>query len=572
MARKKSFFSLLLRYRYSFVAGMAALTVVDLAQLAVPMVIRRIIDELTLPVADFGLVTRYSLYILGLGLFMALFRLGWRYFIMGGARKIENSLRDEFFAHLQKLRFDFFSSKKVGDLMAHTVNDIETLKFSCGLGVLIAYDGIFLFFFIFAAMLFISPELTLYAFLPFPPLALFVYKFGNMIERRFGRTQESFSELTESARQSVSGIKVVKAFGLEEAENRDFRRASEDYLRKNIRLVRIWGIYQPFIYFMSAAATAVFVFFGGREAIGGGITLGEFTAILVYLVMLTWPMMAMGWAVDLLKRGNASIKRLNEIFAVVEETEEQDSREEDLELRGDVRFSGLSFSYGPRPVLRDVSLDVPKGTSLGVTGLMGSGKTTLVKLLMKINRPPDGRITIDGVCVNRISRKSLRETVVYVPQEVTVFSGTISDNITFINPDISRERVEEAARIAGMLDDVRGFSDGFETVVGERGLSLSGGQRQRLAIARAMVLSPEVLILDDVLSSLDPRTENTVLRNVAEAMEGKTLVVISNRISSVAGLGRVAVMKDGRIVETGTHGELLEKGGVYTVLEKLQSI
>ncbi len=572
MARKKSFFSLLLRYRYSFVAGMAALTVVDLAQLAVPMVIRRIIDELTLPAADFGLVTRYSLYILGLGLFMALFRLGWRYFIMGGARKIENSLRDEFFAHLQKLRFDFFSSKKVGDLMAHTVNDIETLKFSCGLGVLIAYDGIFLFFFIFAAMLFISPELTLYAFLPFPPLALFVYKFGNMIERRFGRTQESFSELTESARQSVSGIKVVKAFGLEEAENRDFRRASEDYLRKNIRLVRIWGIYQPFIYFMSAAATAVFVFFGGREAIGGGITLGEFTAILVYLVMLTWPMMAMGWAVDLLKRGNASIKRLNEIFAVVEETEEQDSREEDLELRGDVRFSELSFSYGPRPVLRDVSLDVPKGTSLGVTGLMGSGKTTLVKLLMKINRPPDGRITIDGVCVNRISRKSLRETVVYVPQEVTVFSGTISDNITFINPDISRERVEEAARIAGMLDDVRGFSDGFETVVGERGLSLSGGQRQRLAIARAMVLSPEVLILDDVLSSLDPRTENTVLRNVAEAMEGKTLVVISNRISSVAGLGRVAVMKDGRIVETGTHGELLEKGGVYTVLEKLQSI
>ena len=572
MARKKSFFSLLLRYRYSFVAGMAALTVVDLAQLAVPLVIRRIIDELTLPAADFGLVTRYSLYILGLGLFMALFRLGWRYFIMGGARKIENSLRDEFFAHLQKLRFDFFSSKKVGDLMAHTVNDIETLKFSCGLGVLIAYDGIFLFFFIFAAMLFISPELTLYAFLPFPPLALFVYKFGNMIERRFGRTQESFSELTESARQSVSGIKVVKAFGLEEAENRDFRRASEDYLRKNIRLVRIWGIYQPFIYFMSAAATAVFVFFGGREAIGGGITLGEFTAILVYLVMLTWPMMAMGWAVDLLKRGNASIKRLNEIFAVVEETEEQDSREEDLELRGDVRFSGLSFSYGPRPVLRDVSLDVPKGTSLGVTGLMGSGKTTLVKLLMKINRPPDGRITIDGVCVNRISRKSLRETVVYVPQEVTVFSGTISDNITFINPDISRERVEEAARIAGMLDDVRGFSDGFETVVGERGLSLSGGQRQRLAIARAMVLSPEVLILDDVLSSLDPRTENTVLRNVAEAMEGKTLVVISNRISSVAGLGRVAVMKDGRIVETGTHGELLEKGGVYTVLEKLQSI
>ena len=571
MSRKKSFFSLLLRYRYSFATGMVALTIVDLAQLAVPLVIRRIIDELTLPAADFGLVTRYSLYILGLGLFMALFRLGWRYFIMGGARKIENSLRDEFFAHLQKLRFDFFSSKKVGDLMAHTVNDIETLKFSCGLGVLIAYDGIFLFFFIFAAMLFISPELTLYAFLPFPPLALFVYKFGNMIERRFGKTQESFSELTESARQSVAGIKVVKAFGLEESENRDFRRASEDYLRRNVRLVKVWGIYQPFIYFMSAAATAVFLFFGGRDAIGGEITLGEFTAVLVYLVMLTWPMMAMGWAVDLVKRGNASIKRLNEIFAA-EEAEDGDPREEDRALRGEIRFSGLSFSYGDRQVLRDVDLRVPLGTTLGITGLVGSGKTTLMKLLMKINRPPDGRVTVDGVCVNRLSRKSLRETVVYVPQEVTVFSGTISDNITFINPDITRERVEEAAGTAGILDDVAGFRDGFETVVGERGLSLSGGQRQRLAIARALVLEPEVLILDDVLSSLDPRTENTVLRNVKKAMEGKTLVVISNRISSVAGLSRVAVMKDGKIVESGTHGELLEKGGVYRALERLQSI
>lgn len=571
MSRKKSFFSLLLRYRYSFATGMVALTVVDLAQLAVPLVIRRIIDELTLPAADFGLVTRYSLYILGLGLFMALFRLGWRYFIMGGARKIENSLRDEFFAHLQKLRFDFFSSKKVGDLMAHTVNDIETLKFSCGLGVLIAYDGIFLFFFIFAAMLFISPELTLYAFLPFPPLALFVYKFGNMIERRFGKTQESFSGLTESARQSVAGIKVVKAFGLEESENRDFRRASEDYLRRNVRLVKVWGIYQPFIYFMSASATAVFLFFGGRDAIGGEITLGEFTAVLVYLVMLTWPMMAMGWAVDLVKRGNASIKRLNEIFAA-EEAEDGDPREEDRALRGEIRFSGLSFSYGERPVLRDVDLSVPLGTTLGITGLVGSGKTTLMKLLMKINRPPDGRVTVDGVCVNRLSRKSLRETVVYVPQEVTVFSGTISDNITFINPDITRERVEKAAGTAGILDDVAGFRDGFETVVGERGLSLSGGQRQRLAIARALVLEPEVLILDDVLSSLDPRTENTVLRNVKKAMEGKTLVVISNRISSVAGLSRVAVMKDGEIVESGTHGELLEKGGVYRALERLQSI
>lgn len=561
----------MLRYRYSFAVGIAALTLVDLAQLAVPIVIQWIIDELTLETANFRLVTKYSLYILGLGLFMAFFRLGWRYFIMGDARKIENSLRNEFFEHLQKLHFDFFSSKKTGDLMAHTVNDIETLKFSCGLGVLIAYDGIFLFFFIFAAMVFISPELALYAFLPFPLLAVFVYAFGNLIEKRFRRSQDSFSDLTESARQSVAGIKVVKAFGLETAETRDFDRASADYLDKNLRLVRIWGAYQPCIYFMSAAATAIFLFVGGKNAIAGETSLGEFTAILVYLVMLTWPMMALGWAVDLLKRGNASIKRLNEIFAV-EEIEDAVEGESDYNLRGDIRFSEVRFSYGSGQVLQDVNLHVRRGTSVGITGLVGSGKTTLMKLLMKIHKPGDGRVTIDGINVDGISRKSLRETVVYIPQEATVFSGTVADNITFLNPDISMEQVEEAAKTACIFDEVLEFRDGFETVVGERGLSLSGGQRQRLAIARAVVLRPEVLILDDVLSSLDPQTENAVIENVKKVMKGKTLVAISNRISSIEGLDLIAVMKNGQIVESGTHEGLMKKRGVYMALSKLQSI
>ena len=543
---------------------------VDLAQLSVPIVIQWIVDELTLQSVNFSLVTRYSLYILGLGLIMAFFRLGWRYFIMGGARKIENSLRNDFFEHLQKLNFNFFSGRKVGDLMAHTVNDIETLKFSCGLGLLIAYDGIFLFFFIFAAMFYISPQMALYAFLPFPALAVFMYKFGNMIERRFQRSQDSFSELTESARQSVSGIKVVKAFGLERAERRDFDRSSADYLEKNIHLVKIWGVFQPFIYFVPSVAMALFLFFGGAGAIGAEITLGEFSAILIYLMMLTWPMMAMGWAVDLVKRGNASINRLNNIFAV-ESRDVAEAQERDYELKGDIRFSGISFSYGSSPALRDVDLHIPRGGTLGITGLTGSGKTTLMKLLMKIHDAESGAITVDGININGISRKSLQETIVYVPQEITVFSGTVSDNITFINPNITREQVEQAARTAGIYEQIMEFQGGFETVVGERGLSLSGGQRQRLAIARALVLKPEVLILDDVLSSLDPRTENTVITNVVEAMRGRTVVIISNKISSVSGLSRIAVMKDGRIIESGGRGELMERRGVYRALEKLQS-
>lgn len=570
MIRKTSIPSLILRYRYSFLTGIVSLTLVDMAQLSVPIVIQWIIDELTLQNTDFSLITRYSLYILGLGLFMALFRLGWRYFIMGGARKIEYSLRNDFFEHLQKLNFGFFSGRKVGDLMAHTVNDIETLKFSCGLGLLIAYDGVFLFFFIFAAMIYISPEMAFYAFLPFPALAVFIYKFGNMMERRFQRSQDSFSELTESARMPVSGIKVVKAFRLERAEERDFDRASEDYLEKNVRLAKIRAVVQPFIYFVSSLAMALFLLFGGREAIGTEITLGEFTAILVYLMMLAWPMMAMGWAIDLLKRGSASINRLNDIFAI-EEGDETRAGEKDCELKGDIRFSGVSFSYGSAPALREVSLRIPRGATLGITGLVGSGKTTLMKLLMKIHETGPGEITVDGIDIREISRKSLQGTIVYVPQEITVFSGTVYDNITFINPDITREQVEQAARTAGIYEQIMEFERGFDTVVGERGLSLSGGQRQRLAIARALVLRPEVLILDDVLSSLDPQTENTVITNVMEAMRGRTVVIISNRISSVAGLSRIAVMKNGEIIESGERGELLERRGVYYALEKLQS-
>lgn len=542
-----------------------------MAQLSVPIVIQWIIDELTLQSTDFSLITKYSLYILGLGLLMAFFRLGWRYFIMGGARKIEYSLRNDFFEHVQKLNFDFFSGRKVGDLMAHTVNDIETLKFSCGLGLLIAYDGVFLFFFIFAAMVYISPEMALYAFLPFPALAVFIYKFGNMIESRFRRSQDSFSELTESARKPVSGIKVVKAFGLERTEERDFDRASADYLEKNVHLVKIRAVFQPFIYFVPSLATALFLLFGGAGAIGTEITLGEFSAILVYLMMLAWPMMAMGWAIDLLKRGNASINRLNDIFAV-EPKDGARAGEKDYELKGDIKFSGVSFSYGSTPALREVNLHIPRGTTLGITGLVGSGKTTLMKLLMKIHETEPGEITVDGIDIRKISRKSLQETIVYVPQEITVFSGTVYDNITFINPSITREQVEQAAKTAGIYEQIMEFQQGFDTVVGERGLSLSGGQRQRLAIARALVLKPEVLILDDVLSSLDPQTENTVITNVIEAMRGRTVVIISNRISSVVGLSRIAVMKNGEIIESGGRGELMEQRGVYYALEKLQSV
>ena len=571
MLKKTSILSLLLRYKYSFLLGIAALTVVDLAQLTIPMIVGWIIDTLTSPDPSPDKITKYALYIFGLGIFMAFFRLGWRYFIMGSARKIENSLRNEFFHHLQSLHYDFFSSKKIGDLMAHTVNDIETLKFSCGLGVLVAYDGIFLFIFIFITMLFVSPMLTLIAFIPFPLLAFFMYKFGNQIEKRFQKTQESFSVLTESARQSISGIKVVKAFNREESESQDFEKSSFDYLNRNIHLIRVWGVYQPLITLMAACSTAIFILIGGLKTIEMDITLGKFTSMLVYLAMLTWPMMAMGWSVDIMKRGNASINRLNKIFKVLPRIEKIENQV-DSPVSGSISINDLSFSFNGIPVLENISLEIPKGSSLGITGTTGSGKTTLMSLLMKIYETEDNHIFLDGTDINRIPRSRIQEAVVYVPQDTTIFSGTVTDNITFMNPDLTEHQIVEAAKISAIYEDIVQFPNGFNTIVGERGLSLSGGQRQRIAIARAMLLKPRVLILDDVLSSLDLQTESVVFKNIINEMRGNTLISVSSRVPSISGFDNIAVFENGKIVEFGNHNELKDIEGIYSHMYRMQTI
>ncbi|MEM7007746.1 MAG: ABC transporter ATP-binding protein [Thermodesulfobacteriota bacterium] len=570
MTKKKTLFSLLLKYKYSFLAGLVALSLVDICQLSIPLIIERVIDALTLENASISDISRYGLYMLIIAIAMSVFRFFWRYFIMGAARKIEQSLRNEFFAHLQSLNFDFFSQRKTGDLMAHTVNDVETLKFACGLGVLVAYDGIFLLVFIFGAMLYISPQLTLYAFIPFPILGIIIYFFGKMIEKRFQRVQDSFSELTESARESISGIKVVKAFVRKDEELKDFSGSSQDYLDKNLNLIKIWGVYQPIITFAAASATAIFLWLGGIKTITLDISLGSFAAILVYLTMLTWPMMAMGWAVDIIKRGNASLNRLNAVLAEKPKSISEPGAV-DHNIKGEIEFNHLTFSYLDSPALIDVSLKIPIGQALGITGGTGSGKSTLFHLLTRIQDPPENSVFIDSIDVTKITRASLREGIVYVPQETTVFSGTIKDNISFMNPVITDEQIENAAKVAEIYDEIIQFPGGFEARVGERGLSLSGGQRQRLALARAILLKPRVLILDDVFSSLDLKTESLVLRNLRKEMKGSTLLAISSRVPSISGFDRIAVMDEGSLAELGTHQELMAQKGIYYGLYKIQT-
>jgi len=570
MNKKKTIFSLLLKYKYSFLAGLIALSLVDICQLSIPLIIERVIDALTLEDATISDISKYGLYMLIIAIVMSVFRFFWRYFIMGAARKIEQSLRNDFFAHLQSLNFDFFSEKKVGDLMAHTVNDVETLKFACGLGVLVAYDGIFLLVFIFAAMLYISPQLTLYAFIPFPILGVVIYMFGKMIEQRFQRVQDSFSELTESARESISGIKVVKAFVRQDKELKDFARSSNNYLDRNLSLIKIWGVYQPIITFTAASATAIFLWLGGIDTITLDITLGSFAAILVYLTMLTWPMMAMGWAVDIIKRGNASLNRINAVLSIKPKSISEPNAIE-FDIKGNIEFRDLSFSYKGKRALSDVSLKIALGHAMGITGTTGSGKSTLFHLLTRIEDPPDGSIFIDGMDIKKIKRGSLRKGIIYVPQETTVFSGTIRDNISFMNPEITEAQIEDAAKIAEIYDEIMEFPGGFDARVGERGLSLSGGQRQRVALARAILLKPSVLILDDVFSSLDLKTESLVLRNLRREMKESTLLAISSRVPSISGFDSIAVFENGRLVELGNHDELMAKSGIYHGLYKIQT-
>ncbi|MEE9175974.1 MAG: ABC transporter ATP-binding protein [Thermodesulfobacteriota bacterium] len=570
MNKKKTIFSLLLKYKYSFLAGLIALSLVDICQLSIPLIIERVIDALTLEDATINDISKYGLYMLIIAIVMSIFRFFWRYFIMGAARKIEQSLRNDFFAHLQSLNFDFFSEKKVGDLMAHTVNDVETLKFACGLGVLVAYDGIFLLVFIFGAMLYISPQLTLYAFIPFPILGVVIYMFGKMIEQRFQRVQDSFSELTESARESISGIKVIKAFVRQDKELKDFARSSNNYLDRNLSLIKIWGVYQPIITFAAASATAIFLWLGGIDTITLDITLGSFAAILIYLTMLTWPMMAMGWAVDIIKRGNASLNRINAVLSTKPKSISEPNAIE-FDIKGNIEFRDLSFSYKGKRALSNVSLKIALGHAMGITGATGSGKSTLFHLLTRIEDPPDNSIFIDGMDIKKIKRGSLRKGIIYVPQETTVFSGTIRDNISFMNPEITEAQIENAAKIAEIYDEIMEFPGGFDARVGERGLSLSGGQRQRVALARAILLKPSVLILDDVFSSLDLKTESLVLRNLRREMKESTLLAISSRVPSISGFDSIAVFENGRLVELGNHDELMAKSGIYHGLYKIQT-
>jgi len=559
------------RYRGRILAGLLALLVVDGAGLLVPLVIKDAIDRL---VRGEGGLARSGLYIVSLAAIAMVFRFLWRYFFIGTARRIERDLRGKLYHHLLRLSATFYNERKTGDLMAHATNDIDAVSRACGFGVLTIADPLFMIPVALGIMLTIDPRLTLYAIIPLPILTLFMLGFGKVIHHRFEAVQETFSAVMEKVRENVAGIRVVKSFVQEEGTNRDFNQTSQGLFDKNMALVRIWGLFHPLIELLSGMSLAILLWIGGHRVIQGSISLGDFVAFSQYLMMLAWPMISLGWAVNLLQRGSASLSRINRLLAIAPEITDLSNPKP---LRGTrLEINDLTFSYpngngsGEVPALSGINLTIEEGTILGVVGLTGAGKSTLAHLIPRVFDPPLGTVTIGGTDVRELSLRELRRTIGFVPQDPFLFSSTIRENIAFGLPEATFDEVEQAARLAGIHDEITDFPKGYDTIVGERGVSLSGGQKQRVAIARALLLDPKVLIFDDPLSAVDAEREEFVLANLREFFRGRTCIVIAHRLSAVMHSDRIVVLDKGRIVESGTHDELISFNGIYNRIWRLQ--
>ena len=554
--------------RWWILFGLIALLIVDILQLFIPRVIKYAIDDLTLDVISPSRLFFYGLEVLILALGIGGFRYVWRYFLLGAARRIEKTLRDRLFIHLLALSPSYFSRTKVGDLMAHATNDIEAVRMSLSMGVVFLVDTIILGVLTIFFMIYIHPKLTLYAVLPMPLITLITLLFSRTIHHRFEILQKTFASLTERVREAISGIRVIKAYVLEEREREKLSRLSRDYIQKNLNVTKVWGMFFPIILLFSNLSMAVVLYLGGKLTIFQSISTGDFVAFMSYLGLLAWPMMALGWAINVIQRGSASMGRLNRIFAESPEIFDSPKTLPLSRLEGKMEMRDLTFSpgNGGNPLLRDIHLTVKKGEGIVIVGRTGSGKTILCHLLVRVLEPPRGYLFFDDIEVHEIPLEVLRRSIGYVPQDTFLFSDTIRENIAFGKLDATDKEIVEAARLAQIYDEMMEFPEGMNTVIGEKGITLSGGQRQRIAIARAILMNPPIFILDDALSSVDIQTEEKILEGLEKFLQGKTSILITHRIAPLRRADRIIVLEEGRIVEMGNHNTLLSQGGIYTNL------
>lgn len=563
-----------LENKWNYIFGVLWLIIIDYVQLIVPQILGRATDLLQQGVLGAKGLIKYSIYIILTGLIIAIGRYMWRIYILGTSRKLEYYLRKKLFHHLLTLSPNYYNHHKTGDLMAHATNDINAVRQAFGQGIIMLVDSTFLTIFTIIMMIRTTNlKLTIIALFTLPFITIIVNRFGRVIHNRFRTVQEAFSNLTDITQESFAGIRVIKSFVQEDSMEEEFTEINTENFNKNLQLVKISGIFHPLITFISSISFLIVIVYGGRLVILDIISLGDFIAFNNYLNLLVWPMMALGWLVNLLQRGTASMERINNILNEKPEiTDSLDAVDMDI-VRGKIEFNNVSFKYNNSTVyaLKDINFTLEEGRTLAIVGHTGSGKTTIVNLLLRLYDIQEGEIKIDGVNIKDIKLKDLRENISYVPQDNFLFTTTLRENIGFsFDGPIDEELMIKSSKIAQVYDNIMDFPDEFDTIIGERGVTLSGGQKQRVSIARAIAKDGPILILDDSLSSVDTDTEEKILKGLKGLTKKRTTIIISHRISTVKDADEIIVLNEGKIIERGNHESLLENNGLYRHLYEKQ--
>ncbi len=556
------------RHRGALFFGLASLLLTTAASVANPWVLRHVIDDLMIEVTREKLWL-YAVVLLGLVVFEGVFRFLMRRVLIGMSRRLEYELRNDVFEHLTLLSPRYYQEHRIGEVLSRASNDMAAVRAVLGPGIMYTANTVATFAGTVTLMLLISPRLTALALVPLAFVSFLVRHYGRQVHDRFEEVQAQLAEMSALVQENLSGARVVRAYAQEAHEEASFAAANEEYVSRSRGLVRITGILYPGIQFFMGLGALTVLWLGGRMVVAETISLGEFVAFGAYLVMLHWPMIALGWVVNLFERGEASMGRINAIFDAPVEIRDEDPQGVG-EIRGEVEFRSLTFGYGETKVLHDIDLKVPAGTTVAIVGPTGSGKSTLVSLIPRLWDAPTGTLLVDGRDVRRIPLETLRGAVGFVPQESFLFSDSVRDNVAFGLREGDAGRVEWAAEVAQLAGDVREFPKGFETHVGERGITLSGGQKQRAALARALAVDPRILVLDDTLSAVDTQTEEKILQGLGEVMRTRTTFLVSHRVSTVKSADLIIVLREGRIVERGTHDELVGLGGFYADLHRRQ--